>query len=93
MLIWNNLGLGWFWLWCWRPFNFDSGISETGDVVMCDGFGTVWSVELRKATSNVFNRIISLFVVLDKSNTCCSELSSHRVVSKFLVCLNVSPAA
>jgi hypothetical protein len=92
MLVRNNFGLGWFWLWCWRPFNFNGGISETGDVIMCDRFCAIWSVKLCKATSNVVDRIISLFIVLNKSDTCCGELSPHGIVLELLVCLNVSSA-
>jgi len=77
MLIWNDLNRLWFWLWCWRPFDFDGSISEARNVVMRNSFGAIWAVKLGKATSYVLNGIISLFIVLNKGNSCCSELPSY----------------
>jgi hypothetical protein len=60
---------------------------------MCDSFGAIWAIELGKATSYIFDGIISLLVVLNKSNSCYSELPSHRVILELFVRLNVSSAA
>lgn len=50
MLIGNGLSLWYFWwLWRRRPLDLEGSISKAGNVVVCDGFGTVKPSESGKS--------------------------------------------